>query len=491
MKPPLTPLRLLLAALILVPSTTVSGCRSSETALLGGSWDDLTVYETNLIQSEEAALESLQDASVYHLDLTIAPDFKTIAGQEAVRYTNRETAGLPELYFQLFPNTSGGHTTVSAVKVDGKAVGFETVSNDSALKVTLPKVLNSGEAVTVQLDFSVAVPPNPSGNFGLFGYYSQILALDCFYPVIPVYDEAGWHIDLAPPGGDKTYLDAAFYLARIKAPSSLTLIASGVEVSREASGENQIVTFAAGPVRDFYLAGSSRFLKESVTQGETTINSYYLPGQQDGAELALSVAQRAVEVYGGRLGVYPYTELDIVPLALEGGGIGIEYPGVFGVGIGIYNVDSVLETTVAHEIGHQWFYNVVGDDQVNQPWLDESLTQYITGLYFLDTYGTEGWENARQSWQSFWSRTGSADIPIGLPVGDYPGGTYGPIVYGRGPLFVAALSESIGEAAFTNCLERYYETYKWQIVTTEIFQDWFEGCSGQDLDAIFEEWVLP
>ncbi len=483
--------RLPLFALIVFSTIAAGGCRSAETALLGGGWDDLSVYETNLIQSEEAALETLQEASVYHLDLIIAPDFHTVAGREAVRYTNRETADLTALYFQLFPNTSGGHTTVSSVTVNKKAAGFETVSGDSALKVTLPETLKAGAAATVQLDFIVTVPPSPSGNFGLFGYYSQILALDCFYPVIPVYDEDGWHIGVAPPSGDKTFFDASFYLARVKAPASMTLVASGVEVSRETTGDNQVVTFAAGPARDFYLAGSSRFSKLSAAIGETTINSYYLPGQQDGAELALSVAQGAVEVFGDRLGVYPYTELDIVPLALEGGGIGIEYPGVFGIGIGIYDLDSVLETTVAHETGHQWLYNIIGGDQVNQPWLDESTTQYLTGLYFLDTYGVSGWENSRREWQSFWNRAGGQDIPIGLPVDAYGGGQYGPIVYGRGPLFVAALAESIGEAAFADCLKRYYEAFKWQIVTTGIFQDWFEDCSGRDLDALFQEWVLP
>jgi aminopeptidase N len=472
-------------------SVAVGGCRPSDAALLGGSWDDLSIYEANLIQSEETSLESLQEASVYHLDLTIASDFRTVTGREQVRYTNRETVDLAVLYFQLFPNTSGGRTTVSAVKVDKKRVNFENAPGASALKVTLRQPLKPGAAVTVQLDFAVELPRSTADNSGLFGYFSDVLALDCLYPVIPVYDEAGWQIGPSPQDGDKTYLDAAFYLARVKAPANMTLIASGVEVSREATREDQIITFAAGPARDFYLAGSNRFTKLSATLGETTINSYYLPGQLDGAQLALSVAEDAIKVYGNRLGVYPYTELDIVPLALQGGGIGIEYPGVFGIAIAIYGINSVLETTVAHEMGHQWFYNVVGDDQVNQPWLDESMTQYITGLYFLDTYGQAGWERSRQAWLNFWGRTSQARIPIGLPVDDYLGNTYGPIVYGRGPLFVAALAESIGQAAFDNCLRQYYQNHKWQIVTTAVYRDWFERCSGKDLDAIFKEWVLP
>ncbi len=488
----MTHLRLSLAAMMLFVAVAVGGCKVSEdTALLGGSWEDLSVYKANLIQSEEAVLESLQDASVYHLDITIPPDFLTVTGREQVRYTNRENAELQFLYFQLFPNVSGGRTVVSEVTVDRKKTVFENAPGSSVLKVTLAKPLKPGDAVTIQLDFTVTLPQSTTENFGLLGFHSDILALDCFYPVIPAYDATGWHIERSSPEGDKTFLDAAFYLVSVKAPSAMTMVASGTEVKREVQGENQVVTFANGPARDFYLAGSSRFARLSATVGETTINSYYLPGRQASGEIALSVTEDAVEVFGNRLGTYPYTELDVVPLALEGGGIGIEYPGVFGVAINILGISTVLETTVAHEAGHQWFYNIVGDDQNNQPWLDESMTQYITGLYYLDTYGQTGFENSKAEWTSFWSRTGQAEIPIGRPVSGYTGNTYGPIVYGRGPLFVTALAEEIGEAKFAECLKRYYEAHKWQIVTTAIYQDYFEICSGKNLDAIFQKWVLP
>ncbi|MCK7481703.1 MAG: hypothetical protein M0C28_34445 [Candidatus Moduliflexus flocculans] len=41
-------------------------------------------------------------------------------------------------------------------------------------------------------------------------------------------------------------------------------------------------------------------------------------------------------------------------------------------------VSVYMESTVAHEVGHQWFYHLVGNDQLDDPWLDESLTQFVT-----------------------------------------------------------------------------------------------------------------
>lgn len=459
--------------------------------LFDGKWDDLSVYEAGLIRSEQGALELLQDATVYHIDLAISPDFMTLAGREQARYTNRETVDLSAVYFNLYPNFSGGKTTVSAVEVDGKPAAFAIEAEDSALRVTLPQALKPQAAATLQVDFTVDIPQSPSGNYGLFGYFNDELALDDIYPAIAVYDDSGWHVGRSPPIGDKTYLDASFYLVRVKAPADLVLVASGSQVHREKEGSDQLATFAAGPARDFYIAASSRFVKVSGKAGLTTINSYQFPDQVAGARRALAVAEDAVKVFGSRLGDYPYTELDIVPVPLGSGALGIEYPGVFGIGPDAYARDDLLESTVAHETGHQWFYNVVGDDQVNQPWLDESLTQYITGLYYLDTYGNIGWLYSRQGWISGWNRIGQAAIPLGLPIASYKDAEYVAIIYARGPLFFDALAKKIGEQQFKACLKQYYLTNKWQIVTTASIQAQFEACSTVDLDELFKTWVLP
>ena len=56
-----------------------------------------------------------------------------------------------------------------------------------------------------------------------------------------------------------------------------------------------------------------------------------------------------------------------------------------------------MEGTVAHEVGHQWFYNLVGDDQLDDPWLDESFAQFATLQYFTDEYGASGADGFRNS----------------------------------------------------------------------------------------------
>jgi aminopeptidase N/predicted small lipoprotein YifL len=462
----------------------------------GAAWDDRAIYRAGLIAAEQGALERLPGASVYHIDLQIPDDFRLLTGQQEVHYTNQEDEPLDEIYFRIFPNVAGGTALVSNVKVDGKNVEAAYEFEDSALRVPLPTALGPGEEAAIQMDFEVEVAREMGGNYGLFGYFDGVLVLDEFYPVIPVYDDEGWNVEVPPPNGDITYYDASFYLVRVTTPAELTVVASGVETAREEAGDQQVWTFAAGPARDFYLAAAENLIAVSDEVGETMVNSYTLPEWEAGAELALQYARNALDSFSQRFGTYPYTEFDVISTPMLA--LGIEYPGMTAVRLGLYDLDAefyglpaqvMLESTVAHEVAHQWFYNAVGNDQIDEPWLDEALVQYVTSLYFLDTYGEAAARNFRGGWDWRWNQVDRAEIPVGLPSGAYAQDEYGPIVYGRGPYFIEALAEEMGQEAFDEFLRDYYASHRWGIGTGDAFRQLAERHCDCDLSQLFEEWV--
>ena len=465
------------------------------------AWDDRAIFRDGLIDAEQETLDRLPGASVYHIDFQISDDFLLLKGHEEVHYTNQEDKPLDEVYFRLFPNIAGGAATVSAVQVDGQDVEAIYEFQDSAIRVPLPTALQPGERIVIQMDFEVEVAQEMGGNYGLFGYFDSVLVLDEFYPVIPVYDDAdtghpSWNVEVPSRSGDVTYYDASFYLVRVTAPASLTVVASGIQVASEHEADNQVLTFAAGPARDFYLAASEDYAVISETVGETTVNSYALPELTEGAKMALQFATDALKSYNQRFGVYPYSEFDVVSTPMQA--LGMEYPGLVAIALNLYDPNEqvaglpfpiVLESTTAHEVAHQWFYNAVGNDQVDEPWLDEAVVQYLTGLYYVDTHGESAARSYRSSWDSRWDRVDRADIPIGLPVAAYADTEYGAIVYGRGPLFVAALAEEMGQPPFDEFLRDYYQTHKWGIGTSDVFRQLAEQHCKCDLTALFEEWV--
>ena len=460
------------------------------------NWDDREIFRAGLIKDEQKVLDQLPGASVYYLDVQIADDFTSLKGQERVLYTNREDQALDAIYFQLFPNMEGGKSSISAVEANGQEVEPVYEADNSAVHVPLPEPLQSGQSITIQMDFKVEIPSELGGNYGLLSYIENILALDGFYPAIPVYDEKGWHAGKLPPNADTTFQDASFYVVNVTAPAALNLVTSGIQVERTQKDNTQIVTFAAGPARDFYMAASDRFVVRSETVGETRVNSYAFKDRSEGSELVLDTAVNAIRSFSARFGAYPYTEFDVVSTPMSASGI--EYPGIIGINYRYYDLNSevlglpapvMLEAVAAHEAGHQWFYNAVGNDQINEPWVDESVTQYVTGLYYLDQYGQRGMDSYRGSWVSRWERVSRKPIPIGLPAGSYEGQEYTAIVYGRGPLFIGALEQKMGQDSFGQFLRDYYQSHKWDIGTAAAFKQSAEKQCQCDLTPLFDEWV--
>ena len=470
-----------------------------ELALLEVAWDDYSIFKDGLVASQQDILNKLTKASIYHLEFTIGDDLVHVIGKEEVRYTNTEDAALNEVKFRLFPNILGGEMHVGEVLVDGKPIIPNYSLNDSLLTVPLTQPLEPNQSVVLSMDFTVSVPQSVELNYGMFVYYDNVLALAHAYPMICVYDEEGWNAEIPSPWGDITYNDASFYVVRIAAPKGVTLVTTGREVTRSEADQNQILIVASGPARDFYLAASPNFQVVSKKVGEVTINSYAPKEVQEGAQFALEVTARAIKVFSARYTSYPYTELDIV--ATPTLALGIEYPGAFAIANRIYAVNSefngvpmslYLESTVAHEAGHQWFYNLVGNDQLDNHWLDESLTQFVTLQYFTDEYGASGADGFRNVLEDRWNRVDKAVIPIGLPVASYNDMEYGAIVYGRGPLFFEALKEKMQEPeGFDSFLKDYVALHSWGIATPEELQSLAERHCQCNLQPLFEEWVYP
>jgi Peptidase family M1 domain len=491
-------LHLLLVSCSILRPGTETATTTAEPDLFDTPWEDRSIFKSGLVASEQPVLDELSNASVYHIEFNLAEELFHVTGREKVRYTNAEDVALDQVQFRLFPNILGGEMKVSNLTVDGKSTTPRLELEDSLMIVPFATPLEPGQSAVLQMDFATTVPQSVELNYGVLAYAEDVLTLAHAYPMIAVYDDEGWNAEIPPQSGDVTYADASFFLVKVSAPKNLTLVTTGRNISTGENGETQTLSVVSGPARDFYLAASPNYEETSQTFGEVTIHSYAPKDVQKGAKLALEVADRAIKDYSERYAPYPYTEFDIVSTPTLA--LGIEYPGMIAITSRIYDVDQdyrgtpaqvYMEATVAHEAGHQWFYNLVGDDQLDDPWLDESLTQFATLQYYADEYGPNGEQGFQNSLEARWSGVDRADIPIGLPVAKYSGQEYSAIVYGRGPLFFVALREKMGTEAFDAFLKDYTQTLSWGIATPEFLQSLAEKHCTCELDDLFKEWVYP
>jgi hypothetical protein len=433
--------------------------------------------------------------SRYSIDLSVNVDSRVVEGRESVRYTNTESVALDEVVFRLFPQTPGygGQMAVEEVLVEGRPADTRPNLMDSALYVTLAPPLQVGESVFLELVFRAVVPEDVGDGYGQFSSANGIMALPNVYPLIPVYDDEGWNVELAPPYGDAVYSDVALYHVQVRAASDQTVVASGSAVARMEDSDGTVTTtFVSGPMRDFVVVMSSDFVTSTDTVDGVRVTSYYVGQDAEGGDRALSYAVDAMRVFNEYFGPYPYSELDVVETPTTAGGI--EYPGLVVIAQRLYDQGGgFAEFVVAHEVAHQWWYALVGNDQVDEPWLDEALAQYSTLLYYEEVRGSRVAEEVRRrSFEEPYERLVSEglDAPVGQPVRAFSGEDYGPVVYGKGPLFFQALRDEVGDAEFQSLLRAYLDAFRYGIATPEGFLGVAEKVSDRELDSLYQKWIL-
>jgi len=443
---------------------------------------------TCLRQAFAADVQICQAAPRYDIQLTVAPEQARITGRQHITYTNAETEALDTIVLRLLPNAPGygGTMTVTHLLVSAQSIPYQSWRDGTALRLPLEPPLEPGRIINLSMDFSVDVPTSNITGHGLFSYIRGVMALPTVYPLIPVYNENGWNADMAPVHGDDVFSDVAIYNVEVTAPSAFTLVATG------ACGTPLDRTWRckAAPMRDFTVILGENFERVGRETRGVVVNSYFYEWHAAGGAKALEVAVDALEAFTDFFGPYPYTELDVVETPNYLGGM--EYSGLVVVEDGLYPGVSTVEWLTAHEVAHQWWMVVVGNDQVNEPWLDEALTQYSTMLYYEAVYGrqrADGILNAVfvQTHQAL--RSAGRDMAAGLPADAYPSNLYFDIVYDKGALYFHELRERVGDDLFFETLQTYYSRHRYRIATTESFLDTVEEVTGDRHRDLFEKWI--
>ena len=500
----LEPMRILIF-LIIIASQLSFAIPNSE--LFNYAWDDYSAYQLNLKPQEWPILDKLQKATIYRLEFDIK-DNTSIEVKSEILITNQEDIPLKELYFHLYPNLLGGELLINSLKINEKDAEYYNQDLNTVLAVILEQELKANEQVLLKINYSLIVPQDFDRNYGLFTYLSDVLTLGHAYPILAVYNQDGWHTEEPPEYGDLVYADSSFFQVRIIAPKELVIVSSGEELSKFIKKDKQILEVAAGPVRDFFISASKSFKSVAASYKGTTVNSYYLdsnlaanaPNNKRTAEQILEIAISGLKIFGERIGDYPYSELDYVPI--DTSALGIEFPSAIAMtqnfygrnnnnqlgGASSFNRNGYLESTTIHELAHQWYYGLIGNDQLNEPWLDEAMAQYATLLYFGQKYGPSGYGYFRKGLKSRWN---GENLVIGLPVSEYSSNEYLSVVYGLGPLVIEQLAKKMGTIKFNEFLKDYYQRTKFRISSSQTFLDIAEETCECKLDNFFKEWILP
>lgn len=291
----------------------------------------------------------------------------TVTGSERIVFT--PDLPITEVVLRLWiasprPARAGGGITVGRVTVDGRAV---SPRRTSATVLRLPARVGAGRPVTVDLAFSLRLPTGINDRFGQRGstaWFGSAL------PLLAWERGRGWALE--PP-------TSAFAEASTSEAMALEALAVTRDAGLSVVGPGRLVrddgrtaVFTARSVRDVAVA-VGRFRGAAATAAGKSVQVGVAPGLSDQAAGTARELARALGRHAVRFGPFPYERLAVAVLPdLHGG---IEYPGVVLLGTG-----QTADSTASHEVAHEWFYGLVGNDQARDPWLDEAFATYAEAL---------------------------------------------------------------------------------------------------------------
>ena len=504
-KPPANPTRNELQAL--PHSATVTALKPKQAPVNGAEQPtpgshDLDGNVQILPTATSAGSNSPRRTTHYQIDLDIDYVDAAYQGIAHVEFTNTEDIPLDRLFFRLLPNGGrsygNGSLTVEQVLVNGATAETALSLQDSVLEVKLPQILQPGEKVQIELPFAGRVPSGEEqlSGYGIFNLTQGILALSGWYPMLAVYDEDGWNLDPVSDMGDSVYSDSSQYSVQVTVPKEMRLASTGVETTREELGDRLRLGYESKQARDFALIMSPDFMQLSQQVGSTRVNSFYLPGEETAAQLALAVAADSLKIYNEEFGPYPFAEFDLVETPLRYA-LGVEFPELVFIGRDLYHQpdDPFFTVTIAHEAAHQWWYNVVGNDVSDEPWLDEALATYASSLYYEFGPSQAHPTGLYEFWQENYAQllTEGQDDQVAQSLSYFEGlgssRIYSHVVYSKGALFFKALREEIGDQAFFQALKDYFQDFQYQIASGEDLLSAFESSSGRQLDEFYNQWL--
>jgi hypothetical protein len=297
----------------------------------------------------------------YALRVAIAPAAHTVTGSVRVAFT--PDVATRSVVFRLWPNAPlprrhGASLTTGPVTVDGHAARSH-LTDPTTLVVNHP--LAAGATVRLALTFRLSMPQNLRDRVSQRG---SAIRLGSFFPILPWVPGSGRALDppTRVPAETSTSPIADFDVA-ITAPAGLGVVASGVQVAPHH--------WVAGAVRDFAIAtGDFRYVRRTADAPHPVALTVAIGrGVDVDPQQAADDAQVALEHLARLYGRYPWRTLTVA-YGPDLAGEGIEYPTM------IFQGPDRRRLITAHEVAHQWFYSLVGNDQARDPWLDEALASW-------------------------------------------------------------------------------------------------------------------
>ncbi|HBT20238.1 MAG TPA: hypothetical protein DEA47_02540 [Peptococcaceae bacterium] len=372
------------------------------------------------------AFMALESENFPHYSIEAIYSQGKIYGEEEIVYTNITGQTLKHLFFMLPASAAapGGEIKVYSVFVNDYPVEWE--AKNTYLVVYLPLELNPYEKCRVSISFDTMVPQGPYR----LGRWNGTSMLTCWYPAVPI----NWDVVVPSSFGEPYSFLSATYELKISVDPSLMVLSGLNKLNCSFDGSRKVYTFSSDkPIRDASLVVGNFNIKNHKVGSKNIIYAYKTYDYN-----IIKYTIDSFKTFQKWFGEYPYQKLVLVDVPLKGFR-GMEYGGI----LFFSTIKRPDPFTVVHEVAHQWWYGLVGNDQDKESWIDEGLANYSALLYIEERMGKKEYLSRIKSLES---RAMGVNEPKELDLSHYTSSSHYHLnAYVRGALFWHDVRVKLGE----------------------------------------------
>ncbi|MHA1110231.1 MAG: M1 family aminopeptidase [Promethearchaeota archaeon] len=493
---------LCIIVLCVIPIVSVSNTPSK----IDNTFDELPIIPKNDLKSSQINYPyNGSELSNITLELVLHDTDHIVEGVMKIDYFNNDSLIFDALAFHTFVDGMYYYIRPGSMEIfhvyengnPGTPLIFETHPNDQYMWVNLSTSLAPKSRVQFDIHFNTTFP---DGGIDRCNEYeipgdieSRIFKYAWGYPIPVVFDEFdGWNLDPYKIDGEPFYADMAWYNVTVEVLDDFVVAATGENYQTDDLGAwTKYYYDPKLPVREFTFSASKYFIVQTWSYNgatKTYMSAYYIPRSISiWEDFMVNQTLEAFLRYTWIIGDYPYPTLNVVAEHTHYGGM--EH--ACQVYITVNAQQHFAEIVMAHELAHQWFFHIIGNDQADVGFIDEGFACWLDAYYQ---------EKVNPSWESDYAPSFESARAYEFNTGNehrincsaYEFSSYNTsywyVAYTKSPVIYQKLRLILGENTFIEGLKLMYARYRFGFIWLDGVQKAFEDACGQDLDWFFYPW---
>ena len=477
----------------------------------------LVVAALSLMASENILVRAARDSDTITINARYDSVTRTLSATQTVRYKNRSQDALSNVKFHIYANAyrngakfppvtsseipkafpnglSHGAIYIDEVAVNGINVPVLIEGDDqNVLSVPMVQPLHAGKSVDVFIDYTVQL----ANIAHRLGWTDEVVNLGNFYPVPVIYENGVWQTYPYSFNGDPFYNALHNFDVTLRCDPNYVIASSGTLV-RQSPG---FMNLRSSAIRDFAMVLGKNFKSLTRIVNKTAVNYFYISDPDPAASLDCAVD--ALRTFSRLFVNYPYKQLTVVQTDFLHGGM--EYGELVYISTDILKpggsqARDFHNQVIIHEIAHQWWYGIIGNNQAKSAWIDEGLTEYSTLLFYdyNPRYSrlsrTQIVDNARENFAAYTKLVsgigGQIDPQMNRDLNSFRSThEYVFLTYVRGLLLFCDLEMLLGQKKIVGALANFAHEARFSFATQSKLVASIERSTRIQLSTFFESFL--